>query len=157
MYEHEQKLAALEAQVADIKAAMRMLKKRKFDETEPWNCFPCVDKLVLGAKCTSCHGDKRESDEQRDEIANPRCYWNGCDLGCCEGCGLHTTSVCQREECGADGCMEMEGCCCDCAACNCDYQQCFCSNPGEKKLLPKGTLEKLTWFQAAVRGASQRV
>ena len=123
---------------------------------ETWNCFNCVDKVVVGAVCPTCSGTKQASDERRADEPSPACYWHGCDLGCCTGCGMHTTSVCQRSECGADGCMEMEGCCCDCSRCNCEYHDCYCSNPGEKTLLPGGTLEKLTWFQAIVRGAAQR-
>jgi hypothetical protein len=122
---------------------------------EPWNCFTCVDKRVTGARCPSCHGEQEASDERRGEEENPDCYWNGCDLGCCEGCGMHTTSTCQREECGGDGCMEYEGCCCDCEECNSVYGDCYCSRD-EKKLLPQGTLEHLAKFQAVVRGASQR-
>ena len=122
---------------------------------KPWKCFACVDKPVIGAHCPSCHGDEGDSEARRGEEDAPDCYWHGCDLGCCEGCGMHTTSTCQREECGGDGCMEYEGCCCDCADCNGEYGDCYCSRH-EKKLLPQGTLEHLAKFQAVVRGASQR-
>ena len=146
------------ANAVDI--AISAVKKRKRDDgeqwgaVEPWNCFTCVDKPVTGARCPSCHGDKEASDERRGEEDAPDCYWHGCDLGRCEGCGMHTTSVCQREECGADGCMEHEPCICDCRECNSVCGDCYCRD--DKKLLPQGTLEHLTKFQAVVRGALQR-
>ena len=146
------------ANAVDI--AISAVKKRKRDDgeqwaaVEPWNCFTCVDKPVTGARCPSCHGDQEASDERRGEEDAPDCYWHGCDLGRCEGCGMHTTSVCQREECGADGCMEHEPCICDCRECNSVCGDCYCRD--DKKLLPQGTLEHLTKFQAVVRGASQR-
>lgn len=158
--ELQEKLAFLEAEVDATKDAISALKKRKRDDgeeraaVEPWNCFTCVDKRVTGARCPSCHGDQEASDERRGEEENPDCYWHGCDLGCCEGCGMHTTSVCQRKECGADGCMEHEPCECDCEECNSVCGHCYCRD--DKKLLPRGTLEHLAKFQAVVRGASQR-
>lgn len=129
----------------------------KMAVVEPWRCFYCVDKVVLRAACPTCGGNEQASDERRADEPSPACYWNGCDLGRCEGCGMHATSVCQRLKCGADGCMEMEPCFCDCSCCNCDSMRCDCSNPGKKKLLPGGTLIKLTSFQAIVRGRAQRV
>jgi hypothetical protein len=150
-----------------------MAEKRKCDELEhtsgalqcpaakraaavkQWKCFPCVERVVTGTCCPSCNGDEQASDRRRDEEPAPACFWHGCNLGCCPECGGNTTSTCQREECGADGCMEYEGCGCDCAKCNRVYGECYCSRD-EKKILPEGTLEQLAKFQAAFRGKSQR-
>jgi hypothetical protein len=159
--ELQEKLASLEAEVDGTKDAISALKKRKRDDGEeraaakPWNCFTCVDKRVTGARCPSCHGDQEASEERRGEEQSPDCYWNGCDNGCCEVCGGHTTGMCQRPECDQDCCMEYEPCWCACRRCNSESNDCYCSRD-EKQLLPKGTIEHLAKFQAVVRGASQR-
>ena len=82
------------------------------------------------------------------------CGDDACDLGCCSMCGYHTTSICLREGCGGDGCMEFEGCTCDCAFCNTDYNGCYCKD--KNRALPEDTLMKLSLFQAVFRSIRSR-
>lgn len=84
-----------------------------------------------------------------------------CRLGTpCPCCGGDTSSVCTR--CGADGCMEFEGCRCDCRMCNYDATTCFGEDNScacdykDKSILPRRTLRRIASFQAVARGVRVR-
>ena len=109
--------------------------------------------------------DEEPEEEPEEEPAQLPPSMADCEDSCrlgtpCPCCGGDTSSVCTR--CGADGCMEFEGCRCDCRDCNYDATTCFGEDNScacdykEKSILPRGTLRRIASFQAVARGAHVR-
>lgn len=95
-----------------------------------------------------------DSDYDSDEPCANRACW----MGHCEECGGNTSGgSCLREGCYQDCCMEYEDCCCDCMKCGgVSEPYCWCNCGANKERCKKGTLLKLSYFQALWRGYKYR-
>lgn len=125
-----------------------------------------VEYVPTSPVCSTPEPDEEPEEEPAQLPPSMDDYEDSCEGSCrlgtpCPGCGGDTSSVCTR--CGADGCMEFEGCFCDCRNCNydstriydCCVNSCECTYE-EKSILPRKTLRRITSFQAVARGARVR-